>query len=291
VPNIYCTGISFHLFALRTIEFKGERTVSRFLSRAGGFFGDGPSEQSEVDHWIGVADALAQGTDTSASLDKALLLRTFLVGHSLSYADVAVFVAMLEVGFEPTEATVNLWRWFDMVGAIKEFSTAIAMKPSANGVTVAAGSGGGGGGKAKKGDKGGSFFKLEGIEHGIVTRFPPEASGFLHIGHAKAALINNHLARVHDGDVVNGKPVPKGRMIMRFDDTNPAKESAEFEAVILDDLKMLQIEPDVFTHTSDHFDALQQYAQKLVDEGKAFVDDTPAEVCITAFRLLIFPLR
>jgi hypothetical protein len=75
--------------------------------------------------------------------------------------------------------------------------------------------------------------------------------------------------------------------------TSQAKESAEFEAVILDDLKMLQIEPDVFTHTSDHFDALQQYAEKLVNEGKAFVDDTPAEVCIAAFRLFdsLSPLR
>ena len=48
----------------------------------------------------------------------------------------------------------------------------------------------------------------------------------------------------------------KGKMIMRFDDTNPAKESSEFEKVILEDLALLNIKPDIFTHTSDHFDKL-----------------------------------
>lgn len=64
---------------------------------------------------------------------------------------------------------------------------------------------------------------------------------------------------------------------MRFDDTNPAKESAEFEKVILEDLKMLRVKPDVFTHTSDHFDTIMSFAEKMIREGKAYADDTPAD--------------
>ena len=66
-------------------------------------------------------------------------------------------------------------------------------------------------------------------------------------------------------------------MIMRFDDTNPAKENAEFEKVILEDLKMLKIEPDRFTHTSDHFDTIMNFAEKMIREGKAYADDTPGD--------------
>ena len=68
-----------------------------------------------------------------------------------------------------------------------------------------------------------------------------------------------------------------GTMIMRFDDTNPAKENAEFEKVILEDLKMLKIEPDRFTHTSDHFDTIMNFAEKMIREGKAYADDTPGD--------------
>ena len=64
---------------------------------------------------------------------------------------------------------------------------------------------------------------------------------------------------------------------MRFDDTNPAKENAEFEKVILEDLKMLKIKPDQFSHTSDHFDTIMAYAEKMIREGKAYADDTPGD--------------
>lgn len=84
---------------------------------------------------------------------------------------------------------------------------------------------------------------------------------------------------------------------MRFDDTNPAKEKVNFEKVrsviyvfvgkcttltvtfqvILEDLELLQIKPDIFTHTSDYFDLMLEYCEKLLKEGKAYVDDTDPE--------------
>ncbi|KFQ82772.1 Bifunctional glutamate/proline--tRNA ligase, partial [Phoenicopterus ruber ruber] len=118
----------------------------------------------------------------------------------------------------------------------------------------------------KKADVG-KFVELPGAEMGkVIVRFPPEASGYLHIGHAKAALLNQHYQ-------VNFK----GKLIMRFDDTNPEKEKEDFEKVILEDVAMLNIKPDQFTYTSDHFETIMKYAEKLIQEGKAYVDDTPAE--------------
>lgn len=64
---------------------------------------------------------------------------------------------------------------------------------------------------------------------------------------------------------------------MRFDDTNPAKENVHFEKVILEDVEMLDIKPDMFTHTSQYFDLMLEYCEKLLTEGKAYADDTDAE--------------
>ena len=108
---------------------------------------------------------------------------------------------------------------------------------------------------------------LKGAEKGkVVTRFPPEPSGYLHVGHVKAAMLNFHYARMWEG-----------KMILRFDDTNPMNEKVEFVDNITRDLKLLDIVPDQVTYSSDHFDKLKECAEKLIKDGNAYCDDTPAE--------------
>ena len=79
----------------------------------------------------------------------------------------------------------------------------------------------------------------------VVTRFPPEPSGYLHIGHVKAAMMNYHYSRMYGG-----------KMILRFDDTNPMNEKVEFVENIMRDLKTLGIIPEQVTYSSDHFEML-----------------------------------
>lgn len=88
--------------------------------------------------------------------------------------------------------------------------------------------------------------------------------GYLHIGHAKAALLNDFFA--HEKY--------KGTLICRFDDTNPSKEKEEFQDSIIEDLALMGIRPDKTSHTSDYFEELYQYCITLIKESKAYVDDT-----------------
>ena len=88
----------------------------------------------------------------------------------------------------------------------------------------------------------------------------------LHIGHAKAAMLNQYFAEHY-----------KGKLIIRFDDTNPTKEKQEYQDSILKDLELLGIKGDVITYTSDHFDRLYAQAIELINMGKAYCDDTVQE--------------
>ena len=103
----------------------------------------------------------------------------------------------------------------------------------------------------------------------VVTRFPPEPNGYLHIGHAKSAQLNFGLAAEFGG-----------RCHLRFDDTNPDKESVEYVESIMRDIRWLGWDwGDCLFYASDYFDQLYEYAVQLVKSGKAYVDDlTPEQV-------------
>jgi glutaminyl-tRNA synthetase len=100
----------------------------------------------------------------------------------------------------------------------------------------------------------------------IVTRFPPEPNGHLHIGHAKSICLNFGIA-AEFGGTTN----------LRFDDTNPLKESEVFAQAILNDVRWLGFEWDELRHASDYFQQLYEYAVDLIKSGKAFVDSQDAE--------------
>ncbi len=101
----------------------------------------------------------------------------------------------------------------------------------------------------------------------VVTRFPPEPNGFLHIGHAKSICLNFGVAQE------NG-----GRTYLRFDDTNPGKESEEYVEAIKEDVRWLGFDwEDRLTHASDYFDQLYESAERLIEMGKAYVDSLSAE--------------
>ena len=102
----------------------------------------------------------------------------------------------------------------------------------------------------------------------IITRFPPEPNGYLHIGHAKAILTNYLLAKEFGG-----------KMNLRFDDTNPVKEDEEFVQGIINDIKWLGVEYNELLFASDTFEKMYEHAVELIKKGKAYVDDqTPEEM-------------
>ena len=99
----------------------------------------------------------------------------------------------------------------------------------------------------------------------VVTRFPPEPNGFLHIGHAKSICLNFGIAAEHPG----------GRCHLRLDDTNPDTEKAEFVKAMREDIRWLGFDwGEHLYHASDYFEALYRYALVLVDKGLAYVDSS-----------------
>ena len=110
---------------------------------------------------------------------------------------------------------------------------------------------------------------LESGKHGgrVVTRFPPEPNGYLHIGHAKSICLNFGLAKKFGG-VCH----------LRFDDTDPAKEEPEYVEAIKRDVKWLGFDwGDKLFHAADYFEALYEFAVELIQQGKAYVDDLSPE--------------
>ena len=107
----------------------------------------------------------------------------------------------------------------------------------------------------------------EGVYDTVHTRFPPEPNGYLHIGHAKAILLNYGLSQKY-----------KGKFNLRFDDTNPTKEKTEFVESIKADVEWLGADwEDRLFFASDYFEAMYEAAVKLIKKGKAYVCDLTAE--------------
>lgn len=94
----------------------------------------------------------------------------------------------------------------------------------------------------------------------VLTRFPPEPNGYLHIGHAKAIFVNFGFARFHGGNC-----------LLRYDDTNPEAEEEVFFTAILEMVRWLGFEPHKITYSSDYFDQLYELAEKLVTEKLAYM--------------------
>lgn len=241
---------------------------------------------TRVDGWLDFAlsgPALAPGPAFQAaaqSLDAYLSPRSFLVGRALTAADVAVWGALAasplfpKVRRDAASPLPNLGRWFDLLSSQPACSAALeSLDPrrkqqAADAAAVAAG------GRAKA--DGGSFdVELPGNPQpgSVVVRFPPEPSGYLHIGHAKAALLNQAIADKY-----------KGKLRVRFDDTNPSKEKDEYVDNILKDMRDLGVFKDAavggeqrITYASDYFPQLAECAERLIDAGVLYADDTPVD--------------
>ncbi|XP_059696996.1 bifunctional glutamate/proline--tRNA ligase isoform X3 [Haemorhous mexicanus] len=254
------------------VSFTDVNSIARYLARvaaSAGLYGSNLLEHTEIDHWLEFSatklSTASQFPSAIQELNHCLSLRTYLVGNSLSLADLCVWAVLKDNStwqgqLEQNKAPVHAKRWYTFLEVQHAFQS-VGAKWAAGTPKVKMATE-----KEKKADVG-KFVELPGAEMGkVIVRFPPEASGYLHIGHAKAALLNQHYQ-------VNFK----GKLILRFDDTNPEKEKEDFEKVILEDVAMLHIKPDQFTYTSDHFETIMKYAEKLIQEGKAYVDDTPAE--------------
>ncbi|ORX57652.1 glutamyl-tRNA synthetase [Hesseltinella vesiculosa] len=247
------------------------RLLGRLFPESDLYASTSPITSTLIDHWLDFTDNELSTSDFKAQndafkvLNKHLTLRSYIVGYSATVADFIIFGALKNsLSFARTYKSKKeslgayLIRWFDFIQSLDDTRKAVESvhatqkKQDKNAV------------KAKNVDQGKFDIGLTEAEMGkVVTRFPPEPSGYLHIGHAKAALMNQYFAETY-----------KGKLIIRFDDTNPSKEKTEFEESIKEDLKLIGVESNVVTHSSDYFDEMYQLALKLIKEGKAYADDT-----------------
>ena len=221
--------------------------------------------ESQIKEWQDRASTfeplnLKQVEGPMAELDAHLTLRSYIVGYSATDADTTIWKALrgnrIAYNYIKQNLMVNLCRWFRFIEEI--------VKPTLDLPTRGKDESG-----RKVADEGGSYdIGLQDTEHGVVTRFPPEPSGYLHIGHAKAALLNDYFAHKKY----------QGKMILRFDDTNPLKEKQEFEDSIVKDLELLGIKADQLTHTSDYFQELYEHCVQMIKDGHAYADNTPQDI-------------
>mmetsp|Transcript_1811 Transcript_1811/g.3339 ORF Transcript_1811/g.3339 Transcript_1811/m.3339 type:complete len:937 (-) Transcript_1811:312-3122(-) len=274
---------------------RGDESVARFLARShpeSGLYNGSAAALAEVDSWIEASRTRAMDSEEGLNaLDEALGARGFLAANSaaLSLADLAVWAALIRsvrgdlAALQKLVAKrANLARWVAAIGGLGEAMMAantfkkflVAAEEDAKNGAKNANTDKKNAGKNANADKKSAGKKkelklppLKNAEEGkVVTRFPPEPSGHLHVGHFKAMFMNKMYADMY-----------KGKMLLRFDDTNPNNEKVEFEEGILEDIKSLGIPPASVSWTSDHFELILKYAVQLIKQGDAFMDDTPQE--------------
>lgn len=252
-------------------EIKGEADVIRELGK---LFPDDIKEVSKSQEFIDTAQnkmSIKNFKELATHLEKLdahLNFRSFMLFHKCTAADIAVWGVLranaLMGSIIKNEVYVNVSRWYNFLAADKRFDAAIqnftkALAELKKSEKLSKGK--------KESHKANFEIDLPNAEIGkVVTRFPPEPSGYLHIGHAKAAILNEYFAHSY-----------KGKLIIRFDDTNPTKENVEFQDAILEDLELLGIKGDMMTYSSDYFEKMYDLAIKLIKDGNAYCDDTPLE--------------
>ncbi|KAF5201289.1 Glutamine--trna ligase [Thalictrum thalictroides] len=267
----------------------------RYLGRVAkisNFYGQDPIESIQIDEWLEYAHVFSVGSEfenACSYVNDYLSVRTVLVGCSLTVADIAIWSSLAGIGqrwesLRKSKKYQNLVRWFSSVAAdynvhLSEVTTAYVgkrglgkpmttkSKDREQDVNLSTSTNVDCNDKGRGGSRPSFEVDLPDAKVGeVCLRFAPEPSGFLHIGHSKAALLNQYFAQRY-----------KGRLIIRFDDTNPTKESNEFVDNLLIDIETLGIKYDAVTYTSDYFPQLMEMAESLILKGKAYVDDTPRE--------------
>jgi glutamyl-tRNA synthetase len=244
----------------------GDLNIARYIARANSkqLYGTDFLQASLVDQWLEyLQNAALQGDFQGIvrTLDSHLATaKGFLVGSAVTLADMAAWCILQGNGVAPAQGFAQ--KWYGQCNALRPFQLVNTKLLGGSPAPAAAA-------KKSTGSSVGTFVELPGVTDPtkIVTRFPPEPSGYLHIGHAKACMLNNYFAHTKY----------QGQLLVRFDDTNPSKEKEEFEEAIQHDLATMGIKPDKIVHTSDHFELIQKHLETLLESGNAYIDNTPVE--------------
>ncbi len=247
----------------------GDSAISRYIARVSGrddlLGGNDPFIASQVDQWLDMHGFMTAKELVGPS-EAALSAQAFLCGPFLTLADMALMLKFQSRDEAEFNHSPQMKRWYETLtrNAKVKMSIKVSTDLIERSLTLAACTISGDGISSQAPA---NMPPLEGAEDGkVVVRFPPEPSGYLHIGHVKACLTNAYYAERHHG-----------KLIVRFDDTNPSKEKEEFDESIMADLAALEVNVDMTTRTSDYFEILAKFAKQAIEEGWAFMDDTPQD--------------
>ncbi|CAO3617876.1 unnamed protein product [Mucor fragilis] len=240
-----------------SVSYNGEtyettNAIARLLARlnpeAGLYNPQDPISSTLIDQWLDFAETKLATSDfksldaTYKELNKHLTLRSYIVGYQVTIADLVIWGTLRSspvfariVKTKPENLGAYLVRWYEYVASLEAAEYALTAVQKQD--------------KASKGSKAADQGKFE--------------IGLTEAEMGKAALMNQYFADTY-----------KGKLIIRFDDTNPSKEKTEFEESIKEDLALIGVPSNIVSHTSDFFDQMYELALKMIKEGKAYCDDT-----------------